>query len=171
MKAKPDFTWDELTEMAEEQRRDDGPGTARWNPDGSAVQQFNAAFIDEFRRNGGTIDGEIGFFDFALVTVTGAKTGKPRTIPLAYYRVGDRLVVLASMGGSDRNPPWYYNVVAHPEVTVEIGTEVFAATAVVTEGADREAVFDAICQQQSVYREYQSHTKRLIPVIELRRHD
>jgi deazaflavin-dependent oxidoreductase (nitroreductase family) len=169
MKEKPEFTLAEIDELAVEQRRDDGPGTARWNPDGSAVKTFNAAFIDEFRSNGGKIDGEIGFFDFLLVTARGAKSGVPRTVPLAYYTIEGRLVILASMGGSARNPPWYYNVVANPDVTVEIGSDSYSATAIVLEGADREEVFDAICEQQAVYREYQSHTPRLIPVIELKR--
>jgi F420H(2)-dependent quinone reductase len=61
--------------------------------------------------------------------------------------------------------------VANPEITVEIGTDTFTATAVVTEGADRDAVFDAICEQQSVYRGYQKHTERLIPVIDLKPRD
>ncbi len=171
METKPNFTMQEIEELAVEQRRDDGPGTPGWNPDGSAVQTFNAAFIEEFRRNGGRIDGEIGIFDFALINCTGAKSGQPRTIPVAYYLVDERLVIIASMGGSDRNPPWYYNVAANPEVTVEIGTETFRATAVIHEGAERERLFDGICAQQAIYREYQSKTERPIPIIELKRRD
>jgi deazaflavin-dependent oxidoreductase (nitroreductase family) len=171
MKGKPDFTWAELNEMADEQRSDDGPGSARWNAEGSFVKDYNAAFIEEFRTNGGKIEGEIGFFDFTLITARGAKTGKPRTVPVAYYRVADRLVILASMGGSHRHPPWYHNILANPEITVEIGTDVFTATVVVTEGSDRQAVFDAICEEQPVYRDYQSRTQRLIPVIELKRRE
>jgi deazaflavin-dependent oxidoreductase (nitroreductase family) len=171
MKIKPNFTMDELNEMAIEGRRDDGPGTPGWNPDGSAFQTFNQAFIEEFRRNGGTIEGEIGIFDFALITAIGAKSGKPRTIPVAYYTVDDRVVIIASMGGSDRNPPWYYNVAANPEITVEIGTETFTATAAIHEGAEREKLFDGICAQQAIYREYQAQTERPIPIIELKRHD
>ena len=176
MKQKPDFTLAEIEEVAAEQRRDDGPGTARWNPDGSAVATFNAAFIDEFRRNGGKIDSEIGFFDFLLITARGARSGVPRTVPLAYYTIEGRLVILASMGGSQRNPPWYHNVVANPDVTVEIGSDSYPATAVVLEGADRERVFGAVCEDQAAHRggksslrDYQSRTSRLIPVIELRR--
>ena len=170
METRPNFTMQELEEMAVEARRDDGPGTPGWNPEGSAFQTFNAAFIDEFRRNEGKIDAEIGFFDFALINCVGAKSGKPRTIPVAYYLVDERLLIIASMGGSDRNPPWYYNVAANPDVTVEIGAESFPATAIIHEGAEREKLFDGICAQQAIYREYQSQTERPIPIIELKRH-
>lgn len=169
MKQQPSFTMQELEEMAVEGRREDGPGAPGWNPEGSAFQTFNRAFIEEFRQNGGKIEGEIGFFDFALITAIGARSGEPRTVPVAYYTVDERLVIIASMGGSDRNPPWFYNVAANPDVTVEIGTETFRATAIIHQGAEREKLFDGICAQQAIYREYQSHTSRLIPIIELKR--
>ena len=90
-------------------------------------------------------------------------------MPLAYLDIDDRLLVIASMGGAPRNPPWFYNLVANPEVTVEMNGEEFTARAVVTQGADRDDLFRKVCGIFSAFGEYQERTTRTIPVIELKR--
>ena len=100
---------------------------------------------------------------------TGAKSGKKRAVPLAYHEVDGRLLIIASMGGAKRNPPWYHNLVANPEVLVEKDGETFSANAVVTAGADRDALFKSVCDALPPFAEYQPRTERIIPVIELKR--
>ena len=82
-------------------------------------QQMNDPVIAEFRANGGTVTGRR--WPVLLLTTTGAKSGQPRVTPLNYTTDGERLVVIASKGGSPTHPDWYRNLVAHPEVTIELG--------------------------------------------------
>ncbi len=100
-----------------------------------------------------------------LLTNTGARSGKTRVNPLAYTRDGDRYVVLASKGGGPSNPDWYHNVIANPEVTVEVGQQRFKARARVAEGDERERLFNAQAAEMPNFAEYQQKTSRQIPVI------
>jgi len=135
---------------------------------GPIADGVNARLIAEFRANKGHIAGPLAeAVDLLLLTVVGAKSGKERVIPLAYFDIDGRYLIIASMGGSPRNPTWYVNLRANPEVTVEIGEERFKARAVDTAGADRDALFKTVCERQPVFAEYQKKTERLIPVVEL----
>jgi len=102
-----------------------------------------------------------------LLTTTGAKSGQTRVNPLAFTRDGDRYVIIASKGGHPTNPDWYYNLVAHPEVIVEVDRMRFAARAIVTEGPERQRLFDAQAAAMPNFAEYQTRTARPIPVIVL----
>jgi len=104
-----------------------------------------------------------------LLTTTGARSGRPHTTPLVPLVEGDRVYVFASMGGAPKHPAWYFNLRAHPDVTVERGTEKYAATAHVVAGEDRARVFARQVALRPQFGEYQQKTKRTIPVIELRR--
>lgn len=165
----PELNWAQLDNLTSEVRATSGPGTSAWQADTSHTRRFNETLIEEFRRNNGVVPGELGDVDLLLLTAKGAKSGEPRTVPLGFHRIDDRLIIVASMGGADRNPPWYHNVVANPEVTVEVGTEVFPAQAIVTTGEDREQLYAEVVSRMAVFGEYEKRTERLIPVIELRR--
>ncbi|HEY1507706.1 MAG TPA: nitroreductase family deazaflavin-dependent oxidoreductase [Solirubrobacteraceae bacterium] len=171
MSDRPDLNWNQLDVLTEEVRSGSGPGTPAWDAAQSHTRRFNATFIEEFRRTGGKVPGELGEVDILLLTALGAKSGEPRTVPVGFHKIDGRMIILASMGGAEKNPPWYYNVVANPEVTVELGTDTFTATATVTEGDDRERLFATVCERMAVFAEYQERTPRLIPVIELQRLD
>jgi deazaflavin-dependent oxidoreductase (nitroreductase family) len=166
---KPQLNWAQLNVLTDEVRSPSGPGSSAWTADASHTQRFNRTFIEEFRRNGGKVPGELGEVDLLLLTAKGAKSGEPRTVPLGFHRIDGRLIVIASMGGADKNPPWFFNVIAHPEVTVELGSETFRAKAVVTEGEDHDRLYAAVCGRMAVFSEYQERTDRVIPVIELQR--
>jgi len=168
---KPDLNWNQLDVLTEEVRSGAGPGTPAWDAAKSHTRRFNEAFIEEFRSTGGKVPGELGEVDILLLTARGAKSGEARTVPVGFHRIDGRLIILASMGGADKNPPWYYNVVANPEVTVELGADTFRATATVTKGDDRDQLFATVCERMAVFAEYQERTTRLIPVIELTRLD
>jgi deazaflavin-dependent oxidoreductase (nitroreductase family) len=84
---------------------------------------------------------------------------------------GDRLIVWASNGGSPTNPDWYHNLVAHPHVTVEVGTETFDAIAVVTADAERDQLWTQLVALYPILAEHQAKTSRQIPVIALSRQE
>ena len=130
---------------------------------------FDAAVVGEFRAHGGRVGGELADTELLLLGTTGARTGRLRTTPLAYRREGDRLYVIASAGGAPAHPDWYLNLLTHPTVTVEVGTERFSATATVLAGADRDRVFAAIVRHSPTAGEYQARTGRTIPVVALDR--
>ena len=133
--------------------------------------EMNRNVIREFRSSGGTAGGVFAGMPLVLVHHTGAKTGIERIAPLVALLSEDRIFVFASKGGSDDNPHWYNNLVAHPEVTVELGTETFPATARVLTGAERDAIYAQQSALQPQFAEHQRNTTRIIPVIELVKHD
>ncbi len=131
--------------------------------------EMNRKVIAEFRANGGKVGGQFEGAPMLLLTTTGAKSGQPRIAPLVYSTDGDRPVIIASKGGAPTNPDWFHNLVANPDVTVEVGTETFAAKAVVPEGAERDRLFDAQAAIMPGFRDYQNNTDRVIPVVVLER--
>jgi deazaflavin-dependent oxidoreductase (nitroreductase family) len=131
---------------------------------------FNQAIIAEFRANGGKVGGQFAGRSLLLLHTVGAKSGRPRINPLAYVIDGDRMIVIASKGGSDANPAWYYNLLANPDVTVELGAEQFQARAmVVTEESERSRLYAKMVEQMPGFASYEQKTSRKIPAIVLER--
>lgn len=145
--------------------------TDRLIADPRAVDEFNQSIIKEFRANQGKVGGPLEKMPVLLLTMTGAKTGRTLVRPLCYSRDGDRLVIIASYGGAPRNPPWYYNLVANPDVTVEVGTENFKARATQVFGAERDRLFASTANLMPLFADYQKKTKREIPLLILTRID
>jgi deazaflavin-dependent oxidoreductase (nitroreductase family) len=133
------------------------------------LNEFNRNLIEEFRANGGKVSGMFERSPLVILTTTGAKSGQARTFPVVYTRDGDRLIVVASKGGSDQNPAWYHNLVAHPTVTVELPDETYQAQAVVVEGDERDRLYRAHADRMPNFDDYQAKTSRRIPVIALER--
>lgn len=131
--------------------------------------EFNRGIIDEFRANAGVVGGPFEGAPMILITHTGAKSGKRYTTPLVYTTDGGRFVIIASKGGAPSHPAWFHNLVANPEVEVEVGTETFTATASVAEGAERQRLWDAQAALMPNFDEYQTKTTREIPVVVLTR--
>jgi len=130
---------------------------------------LNGGVIEEFRANGGECGGRFEGNPMILLTTTGAKSGQQRTSPLTYTMDDDRIVVIASRAGSDRHPDWYRNLVANPEVTVEIGDESFTAHASTAEEPERTRLFDERIAVMPRFGEYLTATDRVIPVVVLER--
>jgi deazaflavin-dependent oxidoreductase (nitroreductase family) len=82
---------------------------------------------------------------------------------------GDRYVIIASKAGAPTNPAWYHNLLAHPDVDVEIGSEKFTARAVEAKGAERDRLFAAQAERMPQFKEYQQRTERKIPVFAIER--
>jgi deazaflavin-dependent oxidoreductase (nitroreductase family) len=133
------------------------------------MTDFNARIIKEFRSGGGTLGGPFAGAPLLLLTTTGAKTGKQRTNPLAYLPDGDRVVVFASKAGAPTNPDWYHNLLAHPDVTIEIDGETRPVRAVVVKGPERDELFARQKQAMPGFADYEAKTDRVIPVIALER--
>ena len=131
--------------------------------------EYNRLTAEEFRANHGKTLGDFEGRPILLLTTIGAKSGEERVNPLIYADYGERLIVCAAAGGQERNPGWYYNIVANPRVRVEVGDEEFSVDAIVTSGADREAIFAERCANSPAFNEYQAKTAREIPIIALAR--
>lgn len=131
---------------------------------------WNRHTIEEFRANGGKVGGVWEGRPLLLLTTTGAKSDRRLTHPVMYLRAGDRLLVFASKGGAPTNPAWYHNLLAHPEVTVEVGNETYDAIATPVTGEERDRIYAHWAEMYPQFGEYQKRTTRKIPVIALKRH-
>lgn len=131
--------------------------------------EFNRKLVAEFRENGGKVSGMFAGAPLLILTSKGAKSGETRINPLVHTRDGERYVIIASKGGAPTNPAWYHNVLAHPDVTVEVGEEKFSARAKVVEGEERDRLFAAQAALMPNFAEYQQNTTRRIPVVVLER--
>ncbi|MFD5081728.1 nitroreductase/quinone reductase family protein [Kitasatospora sp. NPDC058406] len=133
---------------------------------------WNERIIKEFRENNGKVGGMFEGAPMVVLTTAGRRTGKPHTNPAIYLRDGDRYLVFASNLGNSQHPDWYHNLVAAPQVTMEIGTDEgrvkpFATRAVVLEGEERDRLYELQSTLSPAFREYQEKTTRVIPVVAL----
>jgi deazaflavin-dependent oxidoreductase (nitroreductase family) len=131
---------------------------------------WNAQVIAEFRANGGQVRSP---YDdpppMVLLHTIGARTGQEHIVPMRAMPAGDSLYVFASAHGSDRHPDWYHNVVAHPEIVIEQGTETIAVRVTEVAGAERDDVFARQAARFPIFAEYEQKLIRTIPVLRLDR--
>lgn len=130
---------------------------------------YNRRLIEEFRASRGKDGGPMAGRPLLLLTTTGARTGQRRTTPIMYVPDGDRLIVIASNAGAPKHPDWYRNLVAHPDVTVEVGKETFDATASVAEGSERQLLWTRIVESYPFFTDHQAKAGRQIPLVILER--
>jgi deazaflavin-dependent oxidoreductase (nitroreductase family) len=141
----------------------------------SAPSNYNQTVIETFRKNSGRIpvgpyaESDPRVNGLLLLTTTGAKSGQPRTMPLAYSKDGDRYVVAASKGGAPTNPDWFHNLMANPIVTVEVGGETFQARATVASEPERVRLYARHAGLMPGFAEYLTKTDRKIPIVLLER--
>ncbi|HLZ72141.1 MAG TPA: nitroreductase family deazaflavin-dependent oxidoreductase [Dehalococcoidia bacterium] len=134
-------------------------------------QDRDAQIIAEFRANGGRVGGRFADRPLLLLHTIGAKSGIERTTPVACLPDGDRWLIFASKAGAPVSPGWYHNLVAHPDVTIEVGTATIPARAVVLTGEERDRLYAKQAALVPVFAEYQAKTTRRIPVVALHRRD
>jgi deazaflavin-dependent oxidoreductase (nitroreductase family) len=118
-----------------------------------------------YRWTGGIVGGNAGGLATLLLTTTGRRTGLARTVPLPYFEVPEGIAVVASFAGGPRNPAWYENLVANPDVEVQIQRRRFRAVATAVPQAERPAVWSQIVLRAPMYADYQKATEREIPVV------
>jgi deazaflavin-dependent oxidoreductase (nitroreductase family) len=131
---------------------------------------FNAGAalnVRVFRLSRGRLGGTLKGARIVLVHHIGARTGKHRVSPLMGMLDGDRVVIVASKGGIDTNPSWYYNLLAHPDTEVEIGEERRHVRAHVADDGERAELWPKLVEFFPDFGDYATYTDRIIPVIVL----
>ncbi|MGI9325451.1 MAG: nitroreductase family deazaflavin-dependent oxidoreductase [Pseudomonadales bacterium] len=131
------------------------------------VTEYNQSIIEEFRANAGVVGGPFAGANLLLLHNQGAKSGAARVNPLAFFKDGNDLLIVASFAGADRHPPWYYNLLANPQVRVEVGTDTHDATASVVDEPERSALYEQIAEANDAFASYQRKTSRVIPIVRL----
>ncbi|MFI5587167.1 nitroreductase/quinone reductase family protein [Amycolatopsis sp. NPDC051758] len=131
-------------------------------PADEEFRTYNKGVISEFRANRGTVARPP--FPILLLTTTGARTGRPSTVPLGFAVDEGRVFVVGSKAGAPRHPAWFHNLRANPAVTVELGDGTYQARAVVTTGEERDRLYRKVSDGTSAY---ERNTDRTFPVIVL----
>ena len=130
---------------------------------------WNDQIIEEFRANAGKVGGPFEGAPMILIHHIGAKTGTERVNPLAYLPDGDDMIIAASKGGAPTNPDWYHNLKAHPQITVEVGTDTFPVDATEETGAERDELWRRLVAERPGFGDYEKKTSRVIPRFRLTR--
>ena len=139
--------------------------------DANDQKAYNQQLVAQFRANREQGGDQFAGRPLLLLTTRGARSGRVHTTPMMYVHDGDRLLVIASNAGAPAAPDWYRNLVAHPEVTVEVGAETYPATAVVLEGEERARKWGEIVAAHAFFADHQAKVARQIPVVALVRQD
>jgi deazaflavin-dependent oxidoreductase (nitroreductase family) len=129
------------------------------------MTDWNSKIIEEFRASEGKVGGQFEGAPLLLLHTVGARTGQQRVNPMMYQPVAGAYAVFASKGGAPTHPDWYYNVLAHPRVTAEIGARTVELHARVADGAEREQIWAAQKAAYPGFADYELKTTRQIPVI------
>jgi deazaflavin-dependent oxidoreductase (nitroreductase family) len=150
---------------------------AVWRPRSDAVSPelqrireligFNGGLIDEFRANDGVVGGSWAGFPLLLLHTRGARSGVARVTPLVRLDLDGPLAIFASFAGEPRNPDWYHNLLAHPDVVVEIGAGTRAVRAREVVGAERDRIWSRQKAEMPLYAAFEARTDRVIPVVVL----
>jgi deazaflavin-dependent oxidoreductase (nitroreductase family) len=131
-------------------------------------ENFNDKVIAEFRANGGKVGGWFEGQTLLLLHHAGAKSGTERVNPLVYQQVGDSLAVFGSAAGGPRHPDWFYNLVAHPDATVEVGTKTIKVRARAADQDERATIYASQKEIASNFADYEkTAAPREIPVVVL----
>jgi deazaflavin-dependent oxidoreductase (nitroreductase family) len=144
---------------------------APWlTPEMSDVNDFNQQVIEDFRANGGKAGGMFEGMPMLVLHSVGRKSGKERLNPLAYQQLDDGWAIFASKAGAPIHPDWYHNIVADPDVSIEIGTDTVEVTARVAEGDERNRIWETQKANAPNFAEYEAKAEgREIPVVVLTR--
>ncbi len=131
-----------------------------------ALRQLMGAHATIYRATNGLVGHQVpGLPPMLILDHVGAKSGVERRSPLVYLRDGDDVVIVASKGGSPRNPAWFHNLKANPETTVQIGSERRRVRARIANSEERERLWPKVVDTFGGYQGYQERTEREIPLI------
>jgi F420H(2)-dependent quinone reductase len=121
-----------------------------------------------YRATGGKLLGRMGKSPILLLNTVGRKSGKKRTTPLLYVMDGEDFVIIASKGGAPSHPAWYLNLMSTPDATVEVGDREVRVKAKEVDGEEKIRLWQMMVQIYPTYDDYQTKTKREIPLLLLR---
>jgi deazaflavin-dependent oxidoreductase (nitroreductase family) len=134
-----------------------------WDP-----EAWTRNLIADMRANGGRpSSGPMAGKPLIILTSKGAKSGEDRTAIVTSHRDGDRWVIAASKSGAPENPSWYYNLLAHPDVTIEVDNRRFPARATEVTGPERDRLWNDHVRELPEFGEYPKITDRVIPMFVL----
>jgi len=133
----------------------------------SDMDDFNSKVIEEFRSNDGKVAGQFEGAPMLLLHTVGAKSGTARVNPMMYMEDGKRKYVFASKAGAPTNPDWYHNLLAHPDVSIEVGTDTVDVVATPLERSERDRIFAEQVSRYPGFGDYEKATDRVIPVVAL----
>ncbi len=139
--------------------KDPGKPIPRW-----FMRSFTALNVWVYRLSGGRLMSTLAGDKICLVTMTGAKSGKTRTIPLMYVPHEDGVLLVASQGGAPKHPVWYHNLEAHPDIVVEEGGRRMELRARQVSEEEKAELWPICCRFYAPYEQYQQRTDRSIPV-------
>ncbi|WP_125772916.1 nitroreductase family deazaflavin-dependent oxidoreductase [Antribacter gilvus] len=133
------------------------------------MSDWNTKVIEEFRANEGRVGGPFEGANMILLHTVGAKSGLERVHPVVYFPEPDgAMIVVASKGGAPDNPSWYHNLVANPELDVEVGTRTLRVKAEELGPDERAVVWQRVVSEMPGFGDYEKRTDRVIPLIRLR---
>lgn len=132
-----------------------------------AVELFWKIHPTLFRWSGGRLLGRLAGMDVLILTTTGRRSGEARPTCLTYFRDGEACVVIGSFLGEPRDPGWVHNLRANPEATIELGRETRRVRGREAAGEERKRLWRRCVEIQPDYRDYESSTSRVIPVVVL----
>lgn len=132
-----------------------------------SLDDWNRSITEEFRGNDGKVGGPFADIPILLLHTVGAKSGQKRLNPLAYQPLDGAYAIFGSFAGSPKNPAWYHNVVANPDVTIEVGTEKVPVKARVATGEERTRIWEKQKIEVPGFADYEAKTEREIPVVVL----
>lgn len=122
-----------------------------------------------YRWTGGRVGGKLANLPVLLLRTVGRKTGTRREIGLTYLPWDQNFVVIASVLGEPKNPGWYHNLIANPEVEIQVGPDHVAVRAEEAEGDERERIWTSLIAESSEYSDYKNRAGRRIPIMILKR--
>lgn len=128
------------------------------------IKPYSKLNVFLYRLSGGRILGKLQGWDVCLVDMTGAKSGKPRTVPLMWVPYKDGCIIVASQGGAPTAPIWYQNLVKHPDIEVQYKSKKMALRARQVDDAEKAAVWPTCVEHYPPFEDYQARTSRNIPV-------
>ena len=129
---------------------------------------FGDEHVATYEATGGKVGHDWNDTSVLILHARGRKSGDVRKVPLIYGRDGDNYVIIASKGGAPDDPGWYKNLVAHPDVAIQVWDKVIPVTARTGSAEDKRRVWPNMVKEWPGYAEYQAGTKRDIPVVLLR---
>lgn len=136
-----------------------------WIPAPQNIKRIGKIHTWLYVKTGGLIGSRLDGMDVLLLTTIGHRSGDPRCVPLPFFSVGGRLIVVASFGGNAKNPLWITNITKQPEVKVQRGRKCWDARARVSEGEERVELWKELTHEFPRYANYQTLTERLIPLV------
>ena len=129
---------------------------------------FMAIQVWLYRLSGGRLGGRMRGFKVLLLTTTGRKSGKLRTVPLGLFDWPGGYPVVASNGGQPVHPSWYHNLISHPQATVQVLDQVIPVTAAVLTGETRAQAWQQVIASAPAYAAYEKKTTRIITLVLMR---